>query len=196
MPAKLRPDAGRSLRQLFGDLVWRHFLRDVQLEEPHVANYVSELMTDFVHVDNLYRVRNALGARLEDVGAMPIESNPLLGASSFDRERAVRKHVGDYTLFMAGLFPESVARTPRARRPSLDLFVDFIKAGKESYAIVSSFDQFEYRDEAPLFRRLSESFELCVLGLNLVKQDLEQLQQKHYGRLKEHLADNPSPPTQ
>jgi hypothetical protein len=153
-------------------------------------------MTDFVHVDNLYRIRNALGARLEDVGEMLIESNPLLGASSFDRERAVRKHVGDYTLFMAGLFPESVARTPRARRPSLDLFVDFIKAGKESYAIVSSFDQFEYRDEAPLFRRLSESFELCVLGLNLVKQDLEQLQQKHYGRLKERLADNTSWPTQ
>jgi hypothetical protein len=58
-----------------------------------------------------------------------------------------------------------------------------VKAGKESYAIVSSFDQFEYREEAPIFRRLSESFELCVYGLNLVRQDLERFQRDTYRRL-------------
>jgi hypothetical protein len=42
-----------------------------------------------------------------------------------------------------------------------------MKAGKESYTVVSAFDQFEYKDEAPLFRRLAENFELCVFGLNL-----------------------------
>jgi hypothetical protein len=47
---------------------------------------------------------------------MLIESNPLLEASSFDRERAVRKHVGDYTPFMMGLFPESVTRLRRTKR--------------------------------------------------------------------------------
>jgi hypothetical protein len=35
---------------------------------------------------------------------------------------------------------------------------------------------FEYRHEAPLFRRLSDQFELCVFGLNLVKRELERLQ--------------------
>src|SRR5437899_6632116 len=50
------------------------------------------------------------GRRLEDVGEMLIESNPLLGAASFGREREVRKHVGDYTLFLTGLFPEHLKR--------------------------------------------------------------------------------------
>ena len=60
-----------------------------------------------------------------------------------------------------------------------------MQAGKESYAIVSSFDQFEYRGEGPLFRRLSENFELCVVGLNLVKQDLEDFQRDYYRRLRD-----------
>src|SRR2546430_10422297 len=44
----------------------------------------------------------------------------MLEAPSFDRERAVRKPVGDYTLFMTGLFPESVAKSRPTKRPRLD----------------------------------------------------------------------------
>jgi len=169
------------LRRLFGELVRRHFQDDAG-----IAHYVSGLLVDFVHVDNFYRIRNARGRRLEDVGEMLIESNPLLEARSFDRERAVRKHIGDYTLFLTGLFPEYVGSLPR-RGLRLDSMVDYVKAGKESYRIVSYFDQFEYRSEAPLFRRLSESFELRVYGLNLVKQDLEREQRERYEHWKAQL---------
>ena len=191
MRTELNAGGERSLRKLLGELVWRHFFEDVRLEEPQVAKYVTGVLADFARTENLYRIRNAQGKHLEDVGEMLIESNPLLGAASFDRERQVRKHVGDYTLFMTGLFPESVAKAPRARQPRLDAFVDFVRAGKESYAIVSSFNQFEYKEEAPLFRRLSENFELCVVGLNLVKQDLEEFQRESYQRLKRTLNEFP-----
>jgi hypothetical protein len=188
MSAEMSAGSKRSLHRFFDDLVWKHFSHDVRLEEPAVTQYVSNLLVDFVDIDNLYRIRGALGERLADVGEMLIASNPLLEAPSFDRERAVRKHVGDYTLFMTGLFPESVAKSRKTKRPRLEAFVDFVQAGKESYAIVSSFDQFEYRDEAPLFRRLSESFEICVVGLHLVKQDLEQFQREYYQRVKRILG--------
>lgn len=187
MPGELSTGGTRSLRKFLGELVWRHLFEDVRLEEPQVATYVAALLADFARTENLYRIRNALGKRLEDVGEMLVESNPLLDASSFEREREVRKHVGDYTLFMTGLFPESVARTRQRQQPRVDAFVDFVQAGKESYAIVSSFNQFEYREEAPVFRRLSENFELCVVGLNMVKQELEEFQRESYQRLKETL---------
>jgi len=87
-------------------------------------------------------------------------------------------------LFLTGLFPEYVASLSRRRRVRLDAYIDYLRAGKESYRIVSSFDQFEYRDEAPLFRKLSESFESCVFGLNLVKRDLEAMAQEAYDRWK------------
>ncbi|HLL77131.1 MAG TPA: hypothetical protein VK421_17900 [Pyrinomonadaceae bacterium] len=175
------------LRHFFTDLVRRRFDADVRLADPRLAAYVSGLLVDFTHVDNLYRVRDARGRRLEDVGEMLLESNPLLEAASFDREREVRKHVGDYVLFVAGLFPESLSGRQRFRQMRLDVFVDYMRAGKESYEVVSAFDQFEYRDEAPLFRRLADNFELCVFGLNLVKEDLERLQRSYYQGLRQAL---------
>lgn len=172
------------LRHFFTDMVRRRFDADIRLPDPRLAAYVSGLLVDFTHVDNLYLIRDSRGRRLEDVGEMLLESNPLLEASSFDREREVRKHVGDYVLFMTGLFPESLQGRKRFRQMRLDVFVDYMKAGKESYKVVSAFDQFEYKDESPLFRKMAENFELCVFGLNLVKQDLERLQRQYYHGLQ------------
>ncbi|MFQ5778339.1 MAG: hypothetical protein ACE5IP_10075 [Terriglobia bacterium] len=181
MPIRRR----HPLRRLFTELVDRHFSRDVQVRDRRVAGYVASLLTDFTHADNLFRIANARGRRLDDVGEMLLESDPLGPRGSFERERAMRKHIGDFTLFMSGMFPERVAARRRRRAfPRLDALLDFMQAGKESYAIVSSFNQFEYREEAPLFRRLSESFELCVYGLNLVKQDLARFEAKTYRRLQ------------
>jgi hypothetical protein len=162
------------LRQLFTELVGRELGADRE-----AAAYVADLLVDFTHVDLLYRIRNARGKRLEAVGEMLIESNPLLDARSFGREREVRKHIGDFTLFLTGMFPEYVAALPR-RGLRLDSVIDYVKAGKESYRVVASFDQFEYRQDAPLFRRLAEQFEYCVYGLNQVKSRLAALRKVQY----------------
>jgi hypothetical protein len=174
---RIRPD--HPLHQLFADLVERHLVRSAGIDDIEAARYIAGLLVDFTHVDNLYRVRNAAGKRLDEVGEMLIESNPLLAGPSFFYEREVRKHVGDYSLFVAGLFPEHLAALPK-RGYRLDVFLDYMKAGKESYGVVASFDQFEFRDAAPLFRRLSRQFELCVFGLNLAKQELAANQQAWY----------------
>jgi hypothetical protein len=122
MFSELSSRGEHSLRQFFENLVWRHFTEDVRLEEPSITQYVSDLLSSFAHIKNLYQIRNAYGKQLDDVGEMLVESNPMLEATSFDRERAVRKHVGDYTLFMTGLFPESVAKSNQAKRRRLQRF--------------------------------------------------------------------------
>lgn len=187
-PDPTRISRDHPLRKLFAELVRRHFFRGVQLYDSDVAEYVTGVLTDFTYIDNLYRIRNARGRRLKEVAEMLIESNPLLDAQSFDREREVRKHVGDFTLFFTGLFPEAVASMPRLRPLSLDTFIDYMTAGKESYAVVAAFNLFEYREEAPLFRRLSERFEQCVFGLNLVKREIEELQAGSYRQLRADLG--------
>ncbi|MBV8808051.1 MAG: hypothetical protein JO033_05205 [Acidobacteriaceae bacterium] len=170
------------LRALFAELLQDRLLGTAQFNDIHAARYIADLLVDFCHVDSLYKIRNSRGKALEDVGEMLIASNPVLEGRSFIYEREVRKHIGDYTLFLTGLFPEYVARIHRQKR-RLDSFVDYLKAGKESYLVVGAFDQFEFKDEAPLFRRLAEGFELCVFGLNLVKQDLDRLQNASYKQL-------------
>jgi hypothetical protein len=164
------------LQQLFLELVGRHYAQEIGIRDPEVVNYVAQLMAEFCDVEQLLKIRNADGKPLQDVGEMLVESDPVYGpAPSFDRERQVRKHIGDYTLFYAGMFPESINHY-RLRRQRVENFVDWVKAGKESYYIVSKFEDFEYAKVAPLFSKLSASFEQCVYGLNLVKNELEVMQ--------------------
>lgn len=185
-----RISSTHPLRLLFQHLVRGNFRRGAQLDDADLADYVGRMLTEFTHADNMYRIHNARGERLDDVAAMLIESNPHLDAPSFDRERAVRRHVGDFTLFYTGLFPEAVASLPRLKPLSVDTFVDYVAAGKESYRIVSLFDMYEYRDEAPLFSKLAYHFEQCVHGLNLVKRDLEQMQGTYYRKLQKDVGLN------
>jgi hypothetical protein len=103
---------------------------------------------------------------------MMVADDPVHGtAPSFDAERAVRKHIGDYALFVAGMYPEAMdsSRRHRRHRPSIG---ELVNAGKESYYIVSQFNLCEYEREAPLFARLSDGFERCILGLTLVREEL------------------------
>jgi hypothetical protein len=164
------------LQELFTELVHEHFDHDIGLRDAEMQDYVANILSEFCEVEQLFKLRNAGNRALDDVGEMLLEADPVYGpAPSFDRERQVRKHIGDYTLFLSGMFPESINHY-RLRRQRLENFVDFIKAGKESYYIVSKFDQFEYANLAPLFAKLAREFESCVYGLNLVKGDLQEMQ--------------------
>src|SRR6478735_5620038 len=164
------------LQQLFEDLVGQHYADEIGIRDPQLVAYVSQLLTEFCDAEQLFKIRNGANRPLDDVGEMLLESDPVYGpAPSFDRERQVRKHIGDYTLFFAGMFPESINHF-RLRRQRMENFIDWMKAGKESYYIVSKFEHFEYAKVAPLFANLSQNFEQCVYGLNLVKHDLQEMQ--------------------
>jgi hypothetical protein len=164
------------LQKLFMEMVARHYAQEIGIRDPELVGYVAHLLTEFCDAEELFRIRNFAGKPLTDVGEMLIESNPVFGpAPSFDRERQVRKHIGDYTLFYAGMFPESINHL-RLRRARVENFVDWMQAGKESYYIVSKFDCFEYTKVAPMFGKLSTQFEHCVYGLNCVKNELQELQ--------------------
>jgi hypothetical protein len=164
------------LRDFFVEMVSRHYTDELGMRDPEVSGYVANMLAEFCELDQLFKLRNTAGRPLDDVGEMLLESDPVYGpAPSFDRERQVRKHIGDFTLFFTGMFPESINHL-RLRRQRLENFVDFMKAGKESYYIVSKFEFFEYAKVAPMFARLSQHFEQCVYGLNLVKNELAEMQ--------------------
>jgi len=164
------------LQQFFLELVGKHYAEEIGIRDPQIVAYVAHLLSEFCDMEQLLKIRNATGRPLSDVGEMLLESDPVFGpAPSFDRERQVRKHIGDYTLFFTGMFPESINHF-HLRHNRLENFVDWMKAGKESYYVVSKFDVFEYTKVAPLFANLSQKFEECVYGLNRVKDELQEMQ--------------------
>ena len=142
------------------------------LNDPDVIGYVARVLCSFAESDSLFLARGAGGHPIEELKAMMLAADPIHGtAPSFDAERAMRKYIGDYALFVAGMVPEAIdaGKGGSARRPTLG---ELIQAGKESYFIVSQFNVFEYKKEAQLYARLSERFERYILGLVLVREEL------------------------
>ncbi len=160
------------LEQFFHQAVRNSYEGKLGLNDPDVTGYVAHLLAEFSRSDKLYRFRDSMGRPIAELGPLIAASDPVHGsAPSFDAERMVRKHIGDYALFVAGMYPEAIDSWRRRRRshPTLE---ELVHAGKESYYIVSQFNLFEYEKEAPLFSRLSDWFERCILGLTMVRDEL------------------------
>jgi len=159
------------------ELYFRHAVRSsyeekLGMNDPEITGYVARLLCEFSDVNHLYKLRDEAGHPIEELDVMRRAADPVYGtAPSFDAERAIRKHIGDYALFVSGMYPEATdsSRSRYRHNPSLG---ELIQVGKESYHIVSQFNLFEYEEEAPLFARLAENFERCILGLGLVREQL------------------------
>lgn len=161
------------LRQLFHEIVAGCYATHSSICDPELTSYVGDLLTEFTAAENLYRIRDAEGKPVKAVREMVAASDPVFGAaSSFDEERTVRRHIGDYALFATGMYPESMQLWRHSGESS---FAEMVKTGKESYYIVSQFDLFEYEHEAPLFARLSQEFERCMHGLTHVREELDRM---------------------
>lgn len=160
------------LRRLFQEVVAGCYASD-GIQDSELASYVGNLLTEFSATDKLYRIRNAEGKPVKEIQEMVAAADPVFGgAASFDEEREVRRHIGDYALFATGMYPESMQLWRHCGESS---FFEMVRTGKESYYIVSKFDLFEYQKEAPLFARLSDEFERCMHGLTRVRQELQRI---------------------
>jgi hypothetical protein len=166
------PSQSHPLEPFFQQAVRNSYEGKLGMYDPDVTGYVAHLLCEFTEAKNLYKMRDESGRPLEDLAEMMRAADPVNGtATSFDAERALRKYIGDYALFVAGMYPEASgsARRLRHHAPSI---AELISAGKESYFIVSQFNLFEYEKEASLFARLSDGFERCILGLTMVREEL------------------------
>ncbi len=175
-------DRNLSLQQLFGELVERAFALSLRWDDRQVMRYLTNLLTEFAHMDSLYRLRDLKGRPLQEVAEMLYYADIRLGAQSFYQEREVHRHIGDFTLFWTGVYPEALPRLRASLRK--DHLIDYVKQGKESYRLVSLFDIGEWREEAPMFRRLSENFEVAMQGLHAVRQLWEQMAHESFQRFR------------
>ena len=158
------------LRRLFAGLVEDAFCTQVGVCDPVLTDYLAGLLVDFTHIDRLNAIRNAEGKRLDQIAAMLAVLASQCPTSSVQRDRAVYRNIGDYTLFWAGVYPEHLKR---ARRDRSDVLLDYVTQGRRSYAIVSELVDDDEVPPPSLFRHLSEDFEYCLYGLGLVRRELE-----------------------
>ena len=71
------PKPDHPLRQLFAGLTEHTFLHALGVGDPPLVDYLSFLLTRFVHIDAIFRLRNTQGKRLEEVAEMMQEAEAL-----------------------------------------------------------------------------------------------------------------------
>lgn len=138
------------LQNFFLDLTRQSFSQ-LGINDATVAGYVADVLTDFASTDRLYWVRTPEGRKLESVVEILAETQSKAARENqLLRERALRKYLGDYTLFMSGIFRSHVEGKG---------FLDYyIEEGSRSYWTVSELDLSLYRTGFILFQELSKKF--------------------------------------
>lgn len=144
------------LSQLFAELVRESVANRRLVASREIESYLSDLLVRFVHTDGVFAISRE-GKPLKSVIEMVAEGDVRLNADSFERERQVHRHIGDYILFWSGIYPDFLRRLKVAGSP--DLACDYSRQGSHSYYVASTFDYPPFGEEAPTFRRLSEGFE-------------------------------------
>jgi hypothetical protein len=156
-----------AIRRFFTGLTEYAFQSRLGVADPPLVDYIAELLVRFVRADALYALRSVRGQRLVQVSDMLAEAQHREGPA----RRQVHRHIGDFTLFWSGVYPEVV---DHLRRGSKDALIDYQQQGKRAYWIASTIPVEKEPDSSDVLKRLSEQFDLCVYGLGEVRRQWEQ----------------------
>jgi len=155
----------------FGQAVTDALEHGVGVFEPDVEKYLTSMLLDFLRLDSVYSIKDKYGKPVTSVSDMLLEGDLRCNADSFDREREVHRHIGDFLLFWSGVFPEflKVVASPLGK----DALLNPIGQGRMSYHFASTFDHNPYTEEAKILKKLSHEFETYQYGLSLVRASFE-----------------------
>jgi hypothetical protein len=153
---ELRRFFDRAIRASFADLAFR---------DDAAADYLADLLTRFARTENVFP-RGTVVPRLEAVADMLLEIQGAWQEASPhfrpEHEVTVRRHIGDFTLFMTGIFRERVDRTASTGY--------YVLEGKRAYHFLSEHARAGARPPTPPYRRLAERFETYAGALDYARR--------------------------
>ncbi len=206
--SKPRPVSSRSHRlvKVNNEQLYRFFLGYTQrsfgelgVRDRTVIAYVAEVLTTFAQTGRLYRLRSPTARSLSGMVDALAEQPPLQAtvvdqdpSSGLWRDRSAHKHLGDYTLFMSGLF--------RAHVEKLNVLDAYLEEGRQSYRKVSELDVSLYQTGFLLFEELANNFEYYSGALDYMRKahfvaspgdnPFGQFLRQVEGWVKTHLSQN------
>lgn len=146
------------LKELFRTLTERGLIQE-DLRDKDILIYLADLLVDFTFVENLYYMRDSSGRPLEHLVDMLKQAEE----TEMPAKKSYFKHIGDYSLFMLGMFPESLS--PPRRSISGVYFKD---TGRIGYRTAGELENNSWK--ITVFGKLAGEFERCVFSLNRVRE--------------------------
>ena len=160
-----------SLEDWLRGMVEHVFMVEVGICDLQVTRYLTQILTEFVHTDRIFRLQTVDGDTIRSVSRMEADAALPAAVDDAQRRRLVNRYIGDFTLFWTGVYPETLR--PRHQHGA-DRLREYLLQGKRSYGIASELSTNDADPPANLLASLSEQFECCVHGLHLVRESWER----------------------
>ena len=147
---------------LFFSVLLRRSLTDQRiLGDRRVINYIANLLSIFVETNRLYRIYRHDEQTHHYLTDMIIEA----GNADSRRQFLIYSHIGNYSLYVTGIFPQSIEyrRRYKNRPVSTQFYIDF---GREYYERASVHKMTRQYELDEVLFRLSIMFDVYREALN------------------------------
>ncbi|MBV8818976.1 MAG: hypothetical protein JO022_11510 [Acidobacteriaceae bacterium] len=149
--------------QFYFYILARLALKRSGLMDRSLADYVASLLEHFTRMRRLQApVGNVQSTYLSDLLLALQNATPY-------QTFLIRAHIGNYALFITGIFYENVERRSLRGAPSCSFYETL---GQRSFHTIASHDVARRFEMTDLFENLSEQFHKCRLALNRLAEEL------------------------
>lgn len=138
----------------------RHVFRRSGIEDRAVADYVAEVLSEFSRIE---RTRCRLPGETQPLDYF----TDLLAALRTADDHAsfcIRAHIGNHSLFLAGVFPGRIRH--RAEQRGFPDLTYYEELGRSNFRVASDHRLARRFELAPIFEILAERFQTTRLALN------------------------------
>lgn len=167
LPALLESRLGiHGSLPLFCYVVVRQALRAAGENDRAMADYVAAILLHFGMRERAYRVSESDDERYDTLADLLDDVDDPDGRRSF----LVRQHLGNYALWVSGLFPDRIEqRRWRRGGPDLDYYEDL---GRRGFRLAADHRLAQEHGLDTLFRVVAERFPVVRVALNNVSDAL------------------------
>lgn len=158
----------RISSQFYFYVLARHVLRQAGIVDRKLCDYVGSLLEAFSRVNGLR------GPQSGDDTSRQYISDMLIALTRATPEQAflLRAHVGNYSLFLTGIFHENTQRRSRHGAPDLTFYE---QVGRQNYQLVSSHAAARRCELNDVYEELADRFREIRLALNQLSDRLIHL---------------------
>jgi hypothetical protein len=148
--------------QFYFYILARLVLKRSGIDDRNLADYVASLLEKFSQIRQLRSpVQNLETIYLSDLLLA------LKTASSY-QTFLIRAHIGNYALFISGIFYESIESRSQRGAPSFSFYEDL---GRASFHALATHDVARRFELCGLFEKLADHFHQCRLALNCLTDE-------------------------
>jgi hypothetical protein len=173
----------RATFPLFAYVMVRDALRRMGEGDRGLADYVAAILVHFIRGEAMGRISHADDEVYDTLAGLLGDVDDPDGRRSF----LVRTHLGNYALFMSGLFPDHIEMR-RWRRGGPDLGY-YEALGRRGFELASSHRLAEAHGLAPLYAAAAERFGMLRVALNTLSDQLLFANVNSPERLMRQVAD-------